>query len=723
MQTVEHTGERLPPALPPPPALRRVGPATAVTMGRAVLVAVVAVLVLAAPETAREPIAVIATLALLLDGVDGWVARRTGTASAFGGRLDMEVDAALVLVLAVHVAGRLGIGWILLVGLARYLLAAATWVAPWTGSPVPQRYWRKVVAVAQVVALVAAGSGLVGGPAARWLLGTAGAALLVSFVTQVWEVRGSRPDPSSPRGAVLTGVAVLVCWLVLAAPDDPREGLLALPLLPVEAVLAVVVLLAAALGPQWLRRLVEGVLVAALAVVALLRVADLGFFVTLGRRSDPWTDVGRTGSAVSGALDAFGPAVGSLVVVLTVLSVVGLAAVVAGAGRRVARLVARRPRTARRWVVAGAATWLTAATLGLTTSAATPLAGRSTVGLVSAHVGQVRANAVDRAAFAVQIAADPLAAGARVPAALAGKDVLVVFVESYGRYAVQGSPVAAGVTRVLDRGTATLASAGFGARSAFLTSPTYGGLSWLAHSTLQSGLWVDRQGRYDVLLDSSRTTLTGLFARSGWRTACVVPANRHDWEPARTFYGCDVTYDARNLGYDGPAFGYPPVPDAFTLAAFARRELGPGHAPVMAEIDLVTSHAPWTPLPPTLPWSALRHGQAYDSAARPPDPAGGQRGAYGAGIEYSLDSLVTFVANAGDRNLVLVVLGDHQPYAAVTGTGAGHDVPVSVVSSDPAVLEAIASWGWSPGLRPSDDAPVWRMDGFRGRFLEAFQNR
>jgi hypothetical protein len=374
--------------------------------------------------------------------------------------------------------------------------------------------------------------------------------------------------------------------------------------------------------------------------------------------------------------------------------------------------------------VATGAIWAVAASLGLTTSAATPLSGRSTVGLVSAHIGQIRANAADRAAFAVQVAADPLApADSRVPAALAGKDVLVVFVESYGRYAVQDSPVAAGITKVLDRGTATLASAGFGARSAFLTSPTYGGISWLAHSTLQSGLWVDRQGRYDLLVDSPRTTLTGLFARSGWRTACVVPANRHDWDPARSFYRCDATYDARNLGDDGPEFGYPPVPDAFTLAAFAHRELGPGHAPVMAEIDLVTSHAPWSPLPPTLPWARAGDSSAYATAARPDEPAGGQRGAYGAGIEYSLGSLVDFVAHTGDRNLVLVVLGDHQPYAPVSGTDAGHDVPVSVVAGDPGVLDAIAGWGWGPGLRPTPGAPVWRMDTFRGRLLEAFQNR
>ncbi len=492
MQTVEHAGT----ALPHVPLPRRVGPANAVTLLRSLLVLAVATLVVAAPGPARWAIALIATVALLLDGVDGWVARRTGTASALGARLDMEVDAALVLVLSVHVAGRLGLGWVLLIGLARYLLAVAAWIAPWLGSPLPQRYWRKVVAVAQVVALVAAGSGLVGGRMARWVLGAAGAALLLSFVTQVWEVRSARPAPSRRRAALLTGLAATVAWVVLAAPDDPRRGLWPMAQLPAETVLLVAAVLLASLGPRWVRGSVAVVVAAGLAGIAVLRVADLGFLVALGRRSDPWTDLGRAGSAASGARDAYGPVLGTSLVVVTVLTALGLVGVVAWSGWRLTHVVGRRRRPAARWAVAAGAAWALAAVLGLSTSAATPVSGRSAVDLVAAHVAQVRADAADRSAFALQVAADPLAppTGARVPAALAGKDVLVVFVESYGRYAVEDSPVARGVSRILDRGTDALAAAGFGARSAFLTSPTFGGTSWLAHSTLQTGLWVDRQG-------------------------------------------------------------------------------------------------------------------------------------------------------------------------------------------------------------------------------------
>ena len=74
----------------------------------------------------------------------------------------------------------------------------------------------------------------------------------------------------------------------------------------------------------------------------------------------------------------------------------------------------------------------------------------------------------------------------------------------------------------------------------------------------------------------------------------------------------------------------------------------------------------------------------------------------------------------GDDNLVLVVLGDHQPATVVTGQGAGHDVPISVIAHDPKVMDRIAGWGWQDGMLPSPQAPVWPMAAFRDRFLTAF---
>jgi hypothetical protein len=97
--------------------------------------------------------------------------------------------------------------------------------------------------------------------------------------------------------------------------------------------------------------------------------------------------------------------------------------------------------------------------------------------------------------------------------------------------------------------------------------------------------------------------------------------------------------------------------------------------------------------------------------------------AYRSSIVYSLTTLVSFVERYGDEDLVLVLLGDHQPSTIVSGSGANRDVPVTVVAHDPAVLGAISGWGWREGLRPDALAPVWPMDAFRDRFLAAYSRQ
>ncbi|MGH7779224.1 MAG: hypothetical protein ACREQR_05305, partial [Candidatus Binataceae bacterium] len=76
-----------------------------------------------------------------------------------------------------------------------------------------------------------------------------------------------------------------------------------------------------------------------------------------------------------------------------------------------------------------------------------------------------------------------------------------------------------------------------------------------------------------------------------------------------------------------------------------------------------------------------------------------------------------------DPNLVLIVLGDHQPLELVAGNHAGHDVPVSIIAHDPAVLARISGWNWQDGMLPSPGAPVWPMSAFRDYLLTAFSDR
>ena len=187
-----------------------------------------------------------------------------------------------------------------------------------------------------------------------------------------------------------------------------------------------------------------------------------------------------------------------------------------------------------------------------------------------------------------------------------------MFVESYGRVAVEGSSFSPRVNAALDEGTRRLQAAGFSSRSAFLTSPTFGGLSWLAHSTLQSGLWVDSQRRYDQLVASDRLTLSEAFKRAGWRTVGDVPSNNRAWPEGSSFYHYDKLYDRRNVGYRGPTFSYASMPDQYVLAALQRLELAkPDRRPLFAEVDLVSSHAPWTRIPQLIDWNDVGDGSIF----------------------------------------------------------------------------------------------------------------
>jgi phosphatidylglycerophosphate synthase len=185
------------------------GPSAAdrVTLGRSALVGGIGAL---AAESFVHPVPSGATVglaaaALLLDAVDGRVARATGTVSVVGARFDVEVDAMLVLLLSVAVARDLG-SWVVLLGSPHYALAGARLVLPWLRRPAPPRFWCKVVAAVQGVVLVVAASGLLPPVVAVGALLGVAALLTESFgreVAWLWRTRPSvaaLPALGSVRG-------------------------------------------------------------------------------------------------------------------------------------------------------------------------------------------------------------------------------------------------------------------------------------------------------------------------------------------------------------------------------------------------------------------------------------------------------------------------------------------------------------------------------------------
>ncbi len=709
-------------------------PANQVTLVRAILVGGVAVLGIEslAGHPHPWPLALLAAIALGLDALDGKVARRTGTVTAFGARFDMEVDAFLILVLSVVVAPSVG-WWVLLLGAARYVFVAFGRLWPWLRGKAPPRPWCKVVAAVVGVALTVTATEILPRPAAELLLAICLCLLAESFGREAWELWRRRatadvPRPGSLLPRVTTVAAALLVWAALVLPDrTERLSPEAFLRLPVEALLLVGVALWL---PPRAARVVGAVTGLGLAVLALLSVLDLGFGAVLDRPFDPtsdWTFL-RSGVGVLG--DSLGNAGAITVAVGAGLAAIALLVALPLAVVRLLRIAAGHRAVTGRAAVGLALVWCLLAVSGLR------LAGGEVASAVAAtqvyhEVTRLQDDLEDRSTFAAEIEHDRFATTpeSELLRGLRGKDVLLVFVESYGRVAVEGTSYSPGIDAVLEAGTDRLRAAGYSTRSAFLTSPTFGAASWLAHSTTQSGLWVDSERRYSQLLGSDRLTLSGAFHRAGWRTVLDIPANTGDWTAGVDFYGVDALYDSRNVGYHGPEFGYAPMPDQYVLEAFRQRELTPRpRQNVMAEIDLVSSHHPWAPLPHLVPWEELGDGSVFDGMPeqdlssdvvfRDPDLV---RDYYGRSVEYTWQALTSFLTTYRDPNLVLVVLGDHQPHSYVSGEDPGHDVPISVIAQDPQVLRRIDRWGWDRGLLPDPAAPVWRMDRFRDRFLHAYR--
>jgi hypothetical protein len=601
-----------------------------------------------------------------------------------------------------------------------------------------------VVAATQGIVLAVAASALLPDALDALLLLVALAMLAESFGRDVWWLWRQRhvaapvlpadawPGTRVVIGRVATALACVTVWFALIVPNElDRLSPGWFVRIPVEGLVLVAVALV--LGPR-ARRVAAALVGVILAALVVVKVLDMGFNEVMDRPFDPVNDWAYLGPGYGVLGDSIGRTGAAVTVVVVVLLVAALVVVMPLAVGRMARAVHGHRRTTLRALTAVAVVWVLCAVAGLQLERGVPVAALAATRLAVGEVSQVRAGIADREVFAREISDDELADSlAGVPAerrlsGLRGKDVLLVFVESYGRVAVQDSDFSPEIDAVLDNGSSRLRDAGWSARSGFLTSPTFGAASWLAHSSLQSGLWVDSQRRYNQLFTQDRMTLTSAFRDAGWRTVFAVPANTKPWPEGSAYYGFDELYDSTTIPYAGPKFGYAHVPDQYTLATFRRLELLPrDRPPVMAELDLESSHHPWAPLPRMLDWHALGDGSVYDGMPeegnsaeevfRDPDAV---RDAYGESIEYTLTSVISFLETYPDPDLVVVLVGDHQPHSYVSGRDVGHDVPISVIAQDSRVMSRISSWHWDDGLNPSPSAPVWRMDDFRDRFLTAF---
>lgn len=535
-----------------------------------------------------------------------------------------------------------------------------------------------------------------------------------------------------PRGArgVRVGTSVLAAVLVVGALLLPNrlDGLSSTTFLriPAEGILLAGLLLAVPPRGRRITAVAAGLL---LGLLTVLKCVDMGFYSVLVRPFNLVMDWGLLGGAADFLRESFGRTGEVLALTAAVLLATAVLLLTTLALVRLTGLMARHRQAATRSTLVLGTAWITCVTLNLQIGDA-PIASRVNTVIVNNRIEQVRAGLEDARVFREETAVDAFADTPRdqLLTGLRGKDVPFTFIESYGRTAIEDPAMAPRIGTVLKEGTASLKAAGFEARSGWLRSPVTGAGSWLCHTTFLSGLWVKNQQRYRTVTSSDRMTLTRYFRETGaWRTVGVVPGVRYAWPEGR-FFGLDHVYDSTHLGYHGPYFSWTPVPDQFSLEAFDRLEFGrKDRGPLMAEIILASSHNPWAPVAHMLDWKDLGDGSVFHRVKKEgKDPREvwknpeSVRTEYRNAIEYSLHSLIEFVRRYGERNTVLVFLGDHQPVPTVTAGSPRKDVPVTVVAHDPKVLDRVSGWGWTQGLKPAADAPIWPMNKFRDRFMRAY---
>ena len=514
--------------------------------------------------------------------------------------------------------------------------------------------------------------------------------------------------------------AVIGLYIVLSVPNrlawiSPA----AFVYFPLEILLIGLLLLL----PGRLGKFTKVVLALILVTAILLRVADLISHEVLGRPFDLIFDahlLADGGNVLSGAMGkSVSLGIGLLLVTLS-LALCLLIFVLLGQMQRMLLINVRASAAVLSVLLA---IWTV---LGIFDS---PRSGSFTLDQLVLH-GRDTLNSIrDIRSFAETVEKETLLArgDSNLLNGLQGKDVLIVFAESYGRVLLEREPFAGAVSAALASAEETLAAEGVQTRSAFLTSPVVGGLSWLAHASVLSGAWIDSETRFKTLIMSERLTLNQLFHNSGWRTVAAMPGITMAW-PEGAYFGYDHIYNAHNFGYKGEPFNWVTMPDQYVMSALQKRELSSQERPpIMAEVALISSHAPWTPIAKLVPWDQVGDGRIFNSQARAgPTPEAvwrevdSIRSHYRQSIEYMLSTMVSYVLKYGDENLVLLLLGDHPPAPMVSGDPDASQVPVHLIARDPQVIDAVSHWQWQPGLLPESNAPVWRMDELRDRFVEAF---
>ncbi|MEM6382653.1 MAG: sulfatase-like hydrolase/transferase [Pseudomonadota bacterium] len=525
-----------------------------------------------------------------------------------------------------------------------------------------------------------------------------------------------------------TALATAIIYLVLIQPNHPAAlGWRALFVFPLE--LPVVVLAMVAFGDGRVGRFVRAMITAALTLLVVLKTADFIMFTALNRGFNPVADISLVWSLVQLIDGAFGVVAGYLAVLGALLAIMLVALLLWWSLGLWARFDIPFGRRLASVTGAGLFAVFCAAeigdAMGRWSLPIDPPGSAFTARVGVERVEMTRKTLADLQAFQQAAANDPYAGNDSL-LRLIDRDTLIIFVESYGRTSFDTPQYADLHLATLREGEATLRAAGLSMATRFLSSPTRGGQSWLAHATFANGLWVDGQTSYGAVLASGRQSLFHIAARSGFHTATVMPQITLDW-PEAEFMGFETVLVAEDLGYAGEAFNWVTMPDQFTLAALDRLLRSPGDddRPLFAQAALVSSHAPWVPVPDLLDWETIGDGTIYNETVQSGDAPRDVwrdrdrvRAQYRLAVDYALQTVLAYAELHASEPPLMIVIGDHQATNFVA-LDERPDVPIHVIGPSH-LVEPLQAAGFEQGLIPAEDSPVVPMDQMRNVIIDVY---
>ena len=532
--------------------------------------------------------------------------------------------------------------------------------------------------------------------------------------------------PSTASGRFLSLVlAFALVNIMLLAPQWAAPGMVPPHQVALEAVL-LVLFFAALPRNRWT---LAGALLAAIAfvMVGLVGLGDATIRMSLSRPLNLYLDARLLSAVVHLLTGTLGTVTAWLAVMAAVGGVLGIVAVL---GHLLAPPKGIQPVL---WNAKGAL--LAVLLVGSLAAAARTPGSAGPIGLPASRLMSEQARFLrdllaEKEAFALELASsrDSYRDTPGLLARLGGRDVVLAFVESYGTSALEDPRYAPVIRPRLEEMEERLRQTGLALVTGAFVAPSQGGQSWLGHGSILSGLWLHNQMRYDLLLGSNRETLIDDFRAAGYRTAALMPAITMAW-PEGTRFGYDEIFAFSDIDYRGPPLNWVTMPDQFTWS-FLEQTIRPSRdgRPVFAELGLISSHAPWTPILELIDdWDTIGDGSVFepwrDAGERPEDlwrDADRVREHVALSIDYAIHAATAYAERYGGDDLLLIVLGDHQPAPLITGDGAPRTVPVHVIAGDPNLLEPFREWGFVAGAFPDPEREALRMDAFRPWFITTF---